>query len=194
MCIHITVMHPRPCTRKPNLSANILRINKLFASTCGTRLAKVKPKALRMVFRRSPGSLEDGNEPHMRIPCRMLCPVIRVCLLSAMGAAFFAPAAQARTYLSGTYHCVSAEVDGKKKPCKAPSLEMSSDGSYSILSEHGTYEVVKGHWLLLAASKNHGKARLYGTKEIIFEFLSRGKKSKIVYRRKFERPPAWVSS
>jgi hypothetical protein len=28
---------------------------------------------------------------------------------------------------------------------------------------------------------------------IIFEFFSGGKKSKITYRRKYQRPPAWVS-
>jgi hypothetical protein len=96
--------------------------------------------------------------------------------------------------LSGTYRCISAEVDGKAKHCTAPSIEMNSDGSYSILSEHGTYEILSGHWLVLSSSKKRGRARLDGSnKQIIFEFLSGGRKSKITYRRKYQRPPAWVS-
>ena len=71
---------------------------------------------------------------------------------------------------------------------------MNSDGSYQILAEHGTYEILRGHWLVLSAAKNHGRARLDGSKKIIFEFFSGGKKSKITYRRKYQRPPAWVSS
>jgi hypothetical protein len=104
-------------------------------------------------------------------------------------------AAQAeQPVLSGTYRCVSVEIAGTAKHCTAPSIEMNSDGSYQILSEHGTYEILRGHWLVLSASKNHGRARLDGNnKQIIFEFLSGGKKSRITYRRKYQRPPAWVS-
>jgi hypothetical protein len=100
----------------------------------------------------------------------------------------------AQSSLSGTYNCMTVEVNGKTHRCKAPSLEMNSDGSYQILAERGTYEILKGHWLVLSASKNHGRARLDGSKEIIFEFESGGQKSRIIYRRKYQRPPAWVSS
>src|ERR1700687_4948068 len=100
---------------------------------------------------------------------------------------------QAQAYLEGTYNCVTVEIAGKTHHCKAPSLEMNSDGSYQILAERGTYEILKGHWLVLSASKNHGKARLDGSKEIIFEFMSGGKKSKITYHRKYERSPGWVA-
>ena len=89
---------------------------------------------------------------------------------------------------------MSVEIAGKAHRCTAPLLEMNSDGSYQILAEHGTYEILKGNWLVLSAAKNHGRARLIGSKQIIFEFVSGGKKSKITYRRKYERPPAWVSS
>ena len=71
---------------------------------------------------------------------------------------------------------------------------MNSDGSYQILAERGTYEILRGHWLVLSDAKNRGRARLQGSKEIIFEFVSGGKKNTIVYRRKYERPPEWVSS
>jgi hypothetical protein len=102
--------------------------------------------------------------------------------------------ARAQTYLSGTYYCAKVEIAGKTQPCSAPSIEMNSDGSYQILAERGTYEIVAGRWLVLSTSKNHNKARLDGRKKIIFEFLSGGKRSKITYRKKFQRPPGWVSS
>lgn len=100
----------------------------------------------------------------------------------------------AHVSLSGTYRCVSVEVAGKAKHCTAPAIEMNSDGSYDILSEHGTYEILKGQWLVLAGGKNRGRGRLdSNNKQIIFEFISGGKKSRITYRRKYQRPPAWVS-
>jgi hypothetical protein len=115
-------------------------------------------------------------------------------MLSAAGLLLAPLPVRAETYLSGTYRCSTMEVAGKTEPCKAPSLELKSDGSYKMLSESGTYEIVAGRWLVLSASKKHGRARLDGSKEIVFEFVSRGKKSRIVYRRKYERPSGWFAS
>jgi hypothetical protein len=129
----------------------------------------------------------------MRSHSGLLYSIAKVFLLGALGVAISGAPARAQSYLSGTYRCVSVEVEGKMHPCTAPSLEMNPDGSYQMLAERGTYEILPGHWLVLSASKNHGKARLHG-KEIIFEFLSGGKKSKITYRRNYERPPSWYSS
>ena len=129
----------------------------------------------------------------MRIQLRTLGTLSRIFLLGAIGLIFATVPARAEKYISGTYNCVSAEVGGKVRHCKAPSLEMNDDGSYTFLDERGTYEILKGHWLILSSSKNHRKARLEGTKKIIFEFVSGGQKSTITYRRKFQRPPAWVS-
>jgi hypothetical protein len=109
------------------------------------------------------------------------------------GLIFTALPVRAETDLSGTYRCKSVEVAGKTVPCKAPSLVLKSDGSYTMLSESGTYEIVAGHWLVLSASKRHGRARLDGSKEIVFNFISGGKKSRIVYRRKYQRPDGWVA-
>ena len=120
--------------------------------------------------------------------------VAKVLTIGFLTLAFNSTPARAQSSLSGTYNCVTVEVNGKMHRCKAPSLEMNSDGSYQILAERGTYEILKGHWLVLSASKNHRKARLDGSKEIIFEFESGGKRSKITYRRKYQRPPAWVST
>ena len=122
-----------------------------------------------------------------------LYQVARVLIIGAIGLLFSGTPARAQDSLSGTYNCVSVEIAGKTHHCTAPSLEMNSDGSYQILAERGTYEILKGHWLILSPAKNHGRARLDGSKEIIFEFVSGGKKSKITYRRKYQRPPAWVS-
>jgi hypothetical protein len=110
------------------------------------------------------------------------------------GLLFTALPVRAETDLSGTYRCKTVEVAGKTVPCKAPSLVLKSDGSYTMLSESGTYEIVAGHWLILSASKRHGRARLDGSKEIVFNFTSGGKKSRIVYRRKYQRPDGWVAS
>jgi hypothetical protein len=129
----------------------------------------------------------------MRSQNRMLNYLAKVLLIGAGALVFSGAPAYAQDSLSGTYNCVSVEIAGKIHRCKAPSLEMNSDGSYQMLDERGTYEILKGHWLVLSASKNHGRARLDGSKEIIFEFLSGGKKSKITYRRKYQRPPAWSS-
>jgi hypothetical protein len=118
---------------------------------------------------------------------------VKVIILGAISLTLSGKPARGQAYLEGTYKCVSVEIAGKTHQCKAPSLEMNSDGSYQILAEHGTYEILKGNWLVLSAAKNRGRARLVGSKQIIFEFVSGGKKSKITYRRKYERPPAWVS-
>jgi hypothetical protein len=120
-------------------------------------------------------------------------PLTKVLFIGAVGLAFSGKPTRAQGYLSGTYKCVSVEVERKTRPCSAPSLELNSDGSYEMLAVRGTYEILKGHWLILSAAKNHRRARLDGSQEIIFEFVSGGKKSKITYRRKYQRPPAWVS-
>jgi hypothetical protein len=130
----------------------------------------------------------------MPICPKAVCSVSKVLFLGAVALTLSVLPARAETYLSGTYDCTKVEIAGKAKPCSAPSLELNSDGSYQILSERGTYEIVAGHWLVLSTSKNHGKARLDGSKLIIFEFISGGKKSKITYRRKYQRSPGWVES
>jgi hypothetical protein len=100
---------------------------------------------------------------------------------------------RAQSSPSGTYKCTKLEFAGKIVPCSAPTLELKSDGSYEIFTERGTYEVIAGRWLVLSASKKHGKARWDGRKEIVFEFLSGGKKSRITYQREFKRPPGSVA-
>ena len=123
----------------------------------------------------------------------MLKIAFRILLPFTAGLLFAALPVRAQSYLSGTYRCTTVEIGGKSAPCKAPSLILKSDGSYRMLSETGTYEIVAGHWLVLSAAKRHGRARLDGSKEIIFNFISGGKKSTIVYRRKYQRPDGWVA-
>jgi hypothetical protein len=130
----------------------------------------------------------------MRFNLRTVRIALRVFLPCSVGLLLATLPAHAETSISGTYRCSTVEVAGKTAPCKAPSLELKSDGSYKILSESGTYEIVAGRWLVLSAAKKHGRARLDGSKEIIFEFVSGGRKSKITYRRKYQRPSGWVAS
>src|ERR1019366_6834515 len=102
----------------------------------------------------------------MRICPKTLGNPSRALFLGVVGLLITALPVRAETYLSGTYNCTKVEVAGKTQPCAAPSIELKSDGSYQILSERGTYEIVAGRWLVLSTSKNHGKARLDGSKEI----------------------------
>jgi hypothetical protein len=129
----------------------------------------------------------------MRLNPRTSQIAFRMLLPFAAGLIFTVLPVRGDSYLSGTYRCTTVEVAGKAVPCKAPSLVLKSDGSYKMLSETGTYEIIAGHWLVLSSSKRHGRARLDGSKEIIFNFISRGKKSRIVYRRKYQRPEGWVA-
>ena len=116
--------------------------------------------------------------------------IVEMALKVAVGCAFCMFVAgrptSAQTYLSGTYNCKTVEVAGKSTPCSAPSIELKADGSYQILSERGNYEIVANRWLLLSTKKS-GKARLSGSKEIIFDFVSGGRKSRITYLRKYQR-------
>ena len=125
----------------------------------------------------------------MPIYLKTLRNLWRFFLLVAVALVITTVPVSAQTHLSGTYNCMKAEIVGKTHPCSVPAIELNSDGSYQILSERGTYEIVAGRWLVLSTSKNHGKARLDGSKEIVFEFVSGGKKTKITYRQKYERPP-----
>lgn len=129
----------------------------------------------------------------MRPPLTTLQITFRMFLTCAAALVFAALPARADSYISGTFRCTTVEIGGKTTPCKTPSLILKSDGSYKMLSETGTYEIVAGHWLVLSAAKRHGRARLDGSKEIIFTFISGGKKSKIIYRRKYQRPDGWVA-
>jgi hypothetical protein len=98
----------------------------------------------------------------------------------------------AQNYLSGTFDCRTVEVDGKSSPCKAPSLELKSDGSYEMLTVKGSYQI-NGNLLVLSSSKKGVKARLdSSSKTITFEFISGGKKSRVTYQREFEREPGDV--
>src|SRR5260370_484511 len=93
------------------------------------------------------------NPKILQIAFRMLLPCTAGLILTTLPV-------HAESYLSGTYRCTSVEVAGKTVPCKAPSLVLKSDGSYNMLSETGTYEIGAGRWLVLSASKSHGRPRL----------------------------------
>jgi hypothetical protein len=114
-------------------------------------------------------------------------------LLLCAALSLAAQSTHAQDTLAGTYVCSTIELNGKSESCQAPPIELYEEGSYTILRESGTYRVVAEHWLVLS-SKKRGRARLDGTKAIIFDFISGGKKKRITYRRKFEAPPGWLSA
>jgi hypothetical protein len=118
---------------------------------------------------------------------RILLPCATMILLTAVPGF-------AEPFMTGTFHCKSLEIAGKVSPCRAPALELKADGSFEMLSEHGTYEIIKGDRLILSPSKSGSMARLSGDNEIIFEYISGGKKFRIVYHRKFERDPGDVAT
>jgi hypothetical protein len=138
-------------------------------------------------------SAKDSLVKTMRLNPGTLQIAFRMLIACIVGLLLTGLPVRAETYLSGTYRCSTMEVAGKTVPCKVPSLILKSDGSYKMLTEVGTYEIVRGHWLVLSASKRHSRARLDGSKQIIFTFVSGGKKSRIIYRRKYQRPEGWVA-
>jgi len=194
MCIDRTVIHAI-LLQFPDALPKVCRISALIAYCCGTKLALLYIESATSCCRRSTNGLAQGLviRSAMRNDNPLNHPLTKVLFIGAVGLAFSGKPTRAQGYLSGTYKCVSVEVERKTRPCSAPSLELNSDGSYEMLAVRGTYEILKGHWLILSAAKNHRRARLDGSQEIIFEFVSGGKKSKITYRRKYQRPPAWVS-
>src|SRR5260370_33694686 len=119
----------------------------------------------------------------MRVTPRLLQSAFRMLFACFAGLLFTALPIHAEADPSGTYRCKTVEVGGKTVPCKAPSLILKSDGSYRMLSESGTYEIVAGRWFGLSAFKRHGRARLGGRKENICVFVCGGNKRPKVIRR-----------
>jgi len=94
--------------------------------------------------------------------------------------------ASAQRRLDGTYVCRAASVDGKTATCSSPPLVFNTDGSYQILTQHGTYKIIQGRWLVLSHSTKDGKAQILSRREIVFEFVAGGIKHRVVYRRRYE--------
>jgi len=86
------------------------------------------------------------------------------------------PDSTTRPTLPGLRMHKTVEVGGKLWPCKAPSLILTADGSYRMLSESGTYEIVAGRWFGHVGIQEHGRAGWMAVRQIIFEFVSGGKK------------------
>jgi hypothetical protein len=65
----------------------------------------------------------------MNISCAAMNGFAKVMTIGVLALAVNSTPARAQSSLSGTYNCVTVEVNGKTHRCKAPSLEMNSDGS-----------------------------------------------------------------
>ena len=111
-----------------------------------------------------------------------------VALAGALTIALVAPA-KAEERLDGSYQCVQLEFQGHSAPCQSPPLVLNRNGSYEIWGEHGSYEVVQGHWLVLSHSKRRGMGHFLNAHDIVFEYRVDGRICRVTFRRVFEAPP-----
>src|ERR1700722_16541504 len=93
----------------------------------------------------------------------------------------------------GKYRCVKIEVRHHAAPCQSPPLILGGDGSYQIWGERGTYEVVKGEWLLLSHSKRRGMGHFQNLHDIIFEVRIDGQLCRVTFQQ-ILAPPRGVWS
>lgn len=98
------------------------------------------------------------------------------------------PTARADSQVAGTYRCMTIQAGTKSRPCTSPSLVLYADGSYEIWGEEGTY-TVQGKWVILSHSKKRGPGRLQPGRRIIFEFHTRGKKTEVIFQRRYDALP-----
>jgi hypothetical protein len=110
-------------------------------------------------------------------------------LLGCLGAFGTMPAAKAQEPLAGKYRCVKIEFDRQSGACQSPPLILSSDGSYQIWGERGTYQVVRGQWLVLSHSKRRGMGHIENPHEIIFEYRVDKRTYRVTFRELIEAPP-----
>ena len=112
-----------------------------------------------------------------------------VVLLGCLGAFGAMPAANAQEQLAGKYRCVKIEFNHQSGTCQSPPLILSSDGSYQIWGERGTYQVVNGQWLVLSHSKRRGMGHIANPHEIVFEYRVDGRMCRVTFHQLFEAPP-----
>ena len=116
-----------------------------------------------------------------------LLPFSLVLLASFLGS----PALRAQSAFDGKYRCVRVEVGTQTQECQSPPLILSSDGSYQIWGERGTYEVVQDQWLVLSHSKRRGLGHFVGADEIVFEYKIGGKRCRVTFREIYDPPPGF---
>jgi hypothetical protein len=104
---------------------------------------------------------------------------------------FCSPALHAQTAFDGKYRCVRIEVGAQTQACQSPPLVLSSDGSYEIWGERGTYEVVQDQWLVLSHSKRRGLGHFVGADEIVFEYKMGGKRCRVTFQEIYEPRPGF---
>jgi hypothetical protein len=115
--------------------------------------------------------------------------LVPVLMLSALGSCVLPSQAWAQQRLEGKYRCVQIEVESESAACQSPPLVLNRDGSYKIWGESGTYQVVKGRWLVLSHSKRRGAGHFVLPGQIVFEYQFDGRRCRVTFRRTFEPPP-----
>jgi hypothetical protein len=111
--------------------------------------------------------------------------------LALLAGCFWSPAVHAQSAFDGKYRCVRVEVGAQTAACQSPPLILSSDGSYRIWGEHGTYAVVQDQWLVLSHSKRRGLGHFVGADEIVFEYKIGGKLCRVTFREIYDPPPGF---
>ena len=125
------------------------------------------------------------------VPARNLQALFTFGIVLAMGIFALAIPAQAQVSLNGQYRCTKVEVNHRTANCQSPPLMLHRDGSYQIWGEHGTYQVVKGRWLLLSHSKRRGLGHFQSINEIVFEYRISGLRYKVTFSRTYEAIPGF---
>ena len=117
-----------------------------------------------------------------------LMPAVLI-LLSCFCSLGFPFDASAHPNPEGKYRCVKIEFNHQSGTCQSPPLILSSDGSYQIWGERGTYQVMNGQWLVLSHSKRRGMGHIANPHEIIFEYRVDGRLCRVTFHQLFEAAP-----
>lgn len=104
-------------------------------------------------------------------------------LLTVASLLWVCPSIRAGGNSAGSYQCASLVVNGRSGHCASPPLVLYPDGTYRIWGEQGTYKIA-GNRLELSESKKRGRGRLLPGRQIVFEFIYRGKKHKVTFQRR----------
>ncbi len=115
---------------------------------------------------------------------------VRVAICFAIIVAFAvvaaAPAA-AEPRVAGTYRCISIRTGAQTVSCQGPALVLFPQGLYQLGNKFGTY-VVRGDRLVLSGMRVQQPFRLQRSREIVFEYVDRGRRHQVKFRGPLRLP------
>ena len=107
-------------------------------------------------------------------------------LVAAFVLAAAVPAA-AEQRVAGTYRCISIQLGTHTVSCQGPALVLFPQGLYQLGNKFGTY-VVRGDRLVLSGMRVQQPFRLHKSREIVFEYVNRGRKHQVKFRGQLRLP------